>query len=277
MITPIMMKEVGGSLMIDIHSHILPNVDDGAKDIDESIEMAKQYIDNGINKVIATPHYIEGAENSTKDLNLKVLESLKEALYQKGLDLDVYLGNEIYVTMDINKYLDENKISSLNNSRYILIELPMFDIPLYMANLIYEILLKGYVPIIAHPERNARIIENPNLLYGFIMKGALTQLNLPSLEGRYGDKIKTTSELLLKHNMIHFVGTDAHSKNKRSPNVKNSLNLLKKLLDKETYRRVTYLNGLDLLNNRKINVESPIEYKEQKSLFYFLKTKINIF
>lgn len=277
MIIPIMMKEVGGSLMIDIHSHILPNVDDGAKDIDESIEMAKQYIDNGINKVIATPHYIEGAENSTKDLNLKVLESLKEALYQKGLDLDVYLGNEIYVTMDINKYLDENKISSLNNSRYILIELPMFDIPLYMANLIYEILLKGYVPIIAHPERNARIIENPNLLYGFIMKGALTQLNLPSLEGRYGDKIKTTSELLLKHNMIHFVGTDAHSKNKRSPNVKNSLNLLKKLLDKETYRRVTYLNGLDLLNNRKINVESPIEYKEQKSLFYFLKTKINIF
>lgn len=263
--------------MIDIHSHILPKVDDGSKDLEESIEMAKIYLENGINKVIATPHYIEGWDNTFKEINLEILEILKKALYQRGLDLDIYLGNEIYTTMDILEHLEEGKASSLNNTRYVLIELPMFDIPLFIEDLIYELLLKGYVPIIAHPERNAKIIENPNLLYTFIKKGALAQLNLPSLEGKYGDRIKSTGETLIKHNMIHFIGTDAHSKDKRSPRVKKSLNLLKLMVDKETYNRITYLNGIKLLEDEEIIVDSPIEYKKEKNFFYLLKTKMNIF
>lgn len=263
--------------MLDIHSHILPNVDDGAEDLEESIEMAKIYLDNGIDKVIATPHYIEGYKSSSKDQNLKVLEELKEALYHKGLDLDVYLGNEVYITMDMISLLEKGIISTLNHSRYVLIELSMFDMPLYVNNLIYELLLKDYIPIIAHPERNAKIIEDPNLLYGFIMKGALAQLNLPSLEGEYGERIKTTGEILLKNNMIHFVGTDTHSKNNRSPKVKNSLKRLGDLVDKETYERITYSNGLAVLNNEYIVIDSPVEYKRQKGFFYSLRTRMNIF
>lgn len=270
-------KREGEEAMIDIHSHILPKVDDGSKDLEESIEMAKIYLENGINKVIATPHYIEGWDNTFKEKNLEILEILKKALYQRGLDLDIYLGNEIYTTMDILEHLEEGKASSLNNTRYVLIELPMFDIPLFIEDLIYELLLKGYVPIIAHPERNAKIIENPNLLYTFIKKGALAQLNLPSLEGKYGDRIKSTGETLIKHNMIHFIGTDAHSKDKRSPRVKKSLNLLKLMVDKETYNRITYLNGIKLLEDEEIIVDSPIEYKKEKNFFYLLKTKMNIF
>lgn len=263
--------------MLDIHSHILPGVDDGSDSMEESIEMARIYLDNGINKVIATPHYIEGIENKCKDENKIVLGQLREELLKSGLDLDVFLGNEIYTTMDMIDYLEEGKVATLNDSKYILIEFPMFDIPLYVDDLIYELLLKGYVPIIAHPERNKNIIGDPNILYDFIEKGALAQLNLPSIQGRYGKNIKSTGEILLKHNMIHFVGTDAHSKNKRSPNVKSSLEMLKTLVDSKTYEKLTYLNGLNVLNNQDIVIKSPIRYEKSKNLFYFLKSKLNIF
>lgn len=262
--------------MIDVHSHILPSIDDGAEDMEEAIEMARIYVKNGVDKVISTPHFIEGAYDSRREKNLALLSRLNESLSEEGLNLKVYIGNEIYISPDVYKYIREGRVSSLNSSRYLLLELPMFDIPLYVENLIYELLLKGYIPIIAHPERNAKIIEDPNILYNFIKKGALAQLNLPSLEGKYGDKIKTTGEILLKHNMIHFVGTDAHSPRRRSPNIEKSLEVLKKLVDRETFNKITYINGQCILDNKMIEADSPVEYKKQKSFLYFLKTKINL-
>ncbi len=263
-----------GKSMLDIHSHILPNVDDGSRDMEESIEMARIYLDNGVDKVIATPHYIEGAENSTKDENLRALEKLRETLSNNGLDLKVYLGNEVYFTMEIINYLKEGKVSTLNDSRYILLELPMYDMPLYTEDLIYELLLNGYIPIIAHPERNLKIMENPNILYELIIQGALAQLNLPSIEGSYGSRVKDTGEILLKHNMIHFVGTDAHSQNKRAPNVEKSLDILNGIVDQKTYKNITYLNGLKIINNEEIMVEGPKKYEGEKNSFAFLKEKV---
>lgn len=261
-----------GSKMIDIHSHILPGVDDGAESIEESIAMSKIYLDNGINKIIATPHYIEGFESVSREKNTEALEILRDALEKNHLNLEVYLGNEIYITMDIFDYIERGIVSTLNNSRYVLIEFPMFDIPLYSENIIYELLLKGYIPIIAHPERNAKIIENPNILYDFIMKGVLAQLNLPSLEGRYGERIKITAEILLKHNMIHFVGTDAHSKDKRAPKVRKGLQILKSLVDDEKYNEITSYNALKILNNEEIKMDCPVKYQEDKAIIKFLKT-----
>ncbi len=263
--------------MIDIHSHILPNVDDGAEDMEESIAMGKICLDNGIEKVIATPHYIEGFENSSKEINMKVLEELRQALEREGLELDIYIGNEIYVDMNILKLLKEGKLATLNNSRYILLEFPMFDMPIYAYDIVYNLLLKGYIPIIAHPERNRNIVDNPNILYEFINKGALAQLNLPSLEGKYGERIRTTAETLLQHNMIHFVGTDAHSKGKRSPQVENSLQLLKDLVDQKTFEEITYLNPSKVIEDELIKPDAPIKYKEPGGFFEFIKGKINIF
>lgn len=260
--------------MIDIHSHILPNVDDGARCIEESVDMVKIYLDNGIKKVIATPHYIEGYKNNSKEQNMIVLERLREVLYQEGLDIEIYMGNEIYATNEIFKFLEEKNVATLNDSRYILLEFPMFDMPIFVEDLIYKLLLKDYVPIIAHPERNKKIIDDPNILYNLINKGALAQLNLPSLEGRYGDEIKTTVEILLKHNMIHFVGTDAHSKYERSPRVNNSLNILKDLVDDETFEQITCKNPSKVIEDREIHPNAPIEYIKKNSFFNFLKVKM---
>ena len=262
--------------MIDIHSHILQGVDDGSKNMEESIVMAKQYVDNGIHKVIATPHYIEDANSKTADENKRVVVELNNALRAKKIDLEIYLGNEIYISPDILQNLSSRRVATLNDSRYVLIESAMLDIPVNIDNIIYELCLKGYIPIIAHPERNLKVQENPNILFGLIMSGALTQINLSSLEGRYGKESKETAELLLSHKMVHFVGTDAHSPRTRSPKVKRSLEILRRIVDKDEFDRFIK-NGEAVLANKNVSVEEPIKYEENKSLFNFLRRKISLF
>lgn len=243
--------------MIDIHSHILPCMDDGSKDMEMSLKIAQIYVENGINRVIATPHYIDGVKyKSNEELRIG-LEALKKDLARAGIPLEVYPGNEAYIKPDIIKDLEEKRVSTLNDSRYILVELPMNEIPIYVEDLIYNLLVKGYVPIIAHPERYTKISEDPNILYKYISMGALAQLNLPSLEGFYGSRVKNTAEVLLKHNMIHFVATDSHSNRHRSPNIESSLNKLYNLVGDEYFGLLTEKNQELLLKNEIIDIIQP--------------------
>ena len=253
--------------MIDIHSHILPMVDDGSEDMHMSIEMARMYIENGIKTVIATPHYIDGSIATSLENNRTTLKELRMELEKEKIDLEVLLGNEAYISLDLVKDIEEGKVSTLNGTRYILIELPMHDIPLYVEDMIFELLLKGYTPIIAHPERNTKIMEDPNILYNYIDKGALAQLNLPSIEGRYGEEVKATAGILLKHNMIHFLGTDSHTNRGRSPKVKNSLTILETIVSDEDMEYLRHKNAKLLLENKIIDIKTPIKYnpRRQKS------------
>lgn len=255
--------------MLDIHSHILPGVDDGSEGMEESINMAKMYIENGIDRVIATPHFIEENNSTMACKNRVILESLNKNLQEEEIDLKVYLGNEVYVSPEMFAHLEEGKVATLNGSRYVLMETAMFDLPVYMENIVYELCLKGYIPIIAHPERNAKIQQNPNILYKLIMGGALAQINLPSLEGRYGGKAKETAKILLTHNMVHFVGTDAHSPRTRSPEVKKGLKILKEIVDTDEFEELTILNGEAILEDRDIPVDEPIKYEERKKKSFF--------
>ncbi|TJX12820.1 capsular biosynthesis protein [Tissierella creatinini] len=243
--------------MIDIHSHILPYMDDGSKDMDMSLRIAEIYVENGIYKVIATPHYMDGVMyKSNEELRIG-LENLKKSLARAGIPLELYPGNEVYIKPDIIDDLEKGKISTLNDSRYILIELPMNEIPIYVEELIYELCIKGYVPIIAHPERYTKISKDPNILYRYISMGALAQINLKSIEGFYGSRVKNTAELLLKHKMIHFVGSDSHSSNHRSPDLRNSLNILSDLVDDKYFDQLTFKNQEAVLKNKAIDIIPP--------------------
>ena len=220
--------------MIDIHNHIIQGVDDGSEDLEMSLDMARIYLENGITKVIGTPHYIE-RDDFSLSRNKRALEKLREELKKNALNLEVYLGNEVYISMDLLKEIEEERVATLNGSRYILIEFPMGDIPIYAESLFYDLQIKGHIPIIAHPERYLKIQEDPNILFEFIRKGALAQLNLPSLEGFYGKQTKRTSKILLKHKMIHFLGTDSHSNGKKSPEVQKSIRILKSIVSPSEY------------------------------------------
>lgn len=245
--------------MYDIHCHILPGVDDGATDIEESIEMVIMAKNNDINTIIATPHYIEYENYNNAEKNMAILSILNKELVNKGIDSTILLGNEVFITPNILNLLDGEEIATLNNSRYLLIELPILSIPIFVEKLIYELRMKEIIPIIAHPERNLNVIENPNKLYNLINKGALVQLNIPSIEGKYGDKIKNTAKLLLRHNMVHFIATDSHT-NRSVCRLNHVKSLLARLINKNKLDEMLYENPKKIIMNKNIEIEKPTKF-----------------
>ena len=135
--------------------------------------------------------------------------------------------------------------------------MPANEVPDYTENILYEIQIKGYIPIIAHPERNSEIRRNPNILYSLIEKGSTAQLNLHSMSGMYGKDVMDTANLLLDHSLINFVGTDSHSDRRRSPVIKNSLKLIENKLSGKEYFKIVYKNPELLLQDRVIKKYDP--------------------
>lgn len=197
--------------LIDTHSHILYGVDDGSKTIDESLALLQRLSRVGFSKVILTPHYIEDSYNESKINNYNRYIELKNRVKEDNIDIELYLGNEIYITNNIVSLLKNGIVSSLNNSRYVLVELPFFDYINGIDDLLYELSYSGYIPVIAHPERYAYFQKNPKLLDNFIENGVLFQVNYASIIGFYGNNAKKLVEYMLKNDLVSFFGTDIHS------------------------------------------------------------------
>lgn len=263
-----------GQGMYDMHCHILPEVDDGASSLEEAVEMVIMAKENGINAIFATPHYIEGEEYKDYSYNSVILERLNNELSSIGIDIKIYIGCEVHLTPNILELLDKGQIGTLNNSHYLLIELPMFDIPIYTETMIYDLKLKGITPIIAHPERNTKIMENPNILYELIKKGALTQISLPSLLDLYGRDVRKAAEILLKQDMIHFAGTDAHSASRKYYRVAEAVGRLKELIGEEKSLKILKYNPQAVIKGSNIKIPEPSLYRREGKIKKFLSSLI---
>lgn len=197
--------------MTDTHSHILFDVDDGSSSIEESIELLKQLATIGFKHVILTPHYIEGSQyNSFNQEKKTKFQLLQQQLKKEALDLEIHLGNEIYIHQDIITSLKQEKIFSLNNTKYLLIEFPFYNQVLNLDDLLYELKYHGFIPVIAHPERYEVFQKNPSLIEDLKANGILFQANYASILGYYGSKAKKLVKYLFKHHYIDFLGTDIH-------------------------------------------------------------------
>lgn len=250
--------------MIDVHSHILPGVDDGAKDMDMSIEMARMYLENGYEKVIATPHWIEHAGTANMEENSEVLSSLQEALEQNNIPLEVRLGNEFFIAPDLFRYVDGGEGAAMSGSSYILIELPIREYPRYTESVLFDLQLKGYRPIIAHPERYEVFREDPNKLRELIKKGIYTQMNFHSITGLYGKEVQKQAVEFLEHGFIHMIGTDAHSSGRRSPDIGEAYSVLEELVGKEEAVELTKKRAEQMIEDRSIAVPETTEIKRIK-------------
>ena len=197
--------------MIDIHSHILPGVDDGARSIEESIKILQKAADAGVTTIVATPHVLEVPSKSEWQRVNNVFNRLKQKIVQENIHIEMILGAELFISPDLPQSIEENRELCINNGSYVLLELPMLEIPPFTEQTIFELQLQEIVPIIAHPERNLEIQQMPNTLPGLLPKGVLTQLNAGSLTGVYGRKVQKTARTLLKKNLIHIMASDIHS------------------------------------------------------------------
>ena len=250
--------------MIDIHNHILMDIDDGPQSINAMIDLLNQAKSEGINNIVVTPHHLHPKYNNNIQLVKEEIKALKQNKDVQKLNINFYAGQEIRVTEKIIDDINNGNIEGINNSNYLLLEFPSSEVPHYTQRLFYELQTMGYIPIIAHPERNKAIVQNLDLLYELINGGALSQLTTSSLLGNFGSNVRRASLKIIDNNLAHFIASDAHSATTR-PFVMTQLFKERKL--KSYYEEFeNYLeNGKLLINNERISKQIPTqEYKQKK-------------
>lgn len=252
--------------MIDLHNHILSEIDDGSRSMEETIEMARIAVEEGISKIIATPHHRKPEYLVDKDHILEKIKNTNQVLKKENIDLKVLPGMEIYMSRDIPEKLANKELLSLNNSSYILIEFPMREELDYIEDVLHEVKIQGYRPIIAHPERYKKVIEDPNYVKRLIEGGCLFQINANSLTGAFGEESKKTVEILIKHKMVHLISTDSHSSKRRSPRIRQALECVR-AINGDQYVEVLLDNANKVLNDEKIQIEKPCLYEKKKGFF----------
>ena len=204
--------------MIDIHSHILPNMDDGASSWEISLKMCQQASEDGIKTIVATPHILNGVyDNRPKDIEEKV-KILNQKIKEINLPLQVLPGSEVHLSADIIEKLKKQEILTLNKSNYILLEFPHTQIPLHIEEILFQIQIMGITPILSHVERNLKFQQKPSLLSQLIQKGSLAQITAASLCGFFGPIIKKFTQKLLANDLIYCIASDAHSDSKSGRN-----------------------------------------------------------
>lgn len=233
--------------MTDVHSHILFGIDDGSRTISESIELLKKLKSVGFNNVILTPHFIlDSTYNSNYEANIKIYNELKERLLNENIDINIYLGNEIFIDKNVSTLLEKNIITSLNGTKYVLVEFPMHNKLLNIEDILYEIRSKGYEVVIAHPERYDAFKEDYGIVDTLREDGFLFQSNYSSILGYYGkDSIKLLKYMLKRH-YIDFLGTDIHRIEKTY--VIDNFKKIEKHIIKVTGSE--YYNKIQLNNNK---------------------------
>ena len=201
--------------MTDTHSHILFNIDDGSNNIEESIAILKEMAEVGFKHVILTPHYIEGTEysvtNEEKDIRFALLE---KRIKEENLDITIHLGNEIFLHNNLIASIEGAKCYGLNKSNYLLVELPFHNQIRGLIDILYEFKVKGYTPIIAHPERYTYLQDNPDLVDKLKEEGTLFQCNYSSILGYYRKDAERLLKYMLKKHYVDYLGTDIHHINK---------------------------------------------------------------
>lgn len=255
--------------MIDIHSHIIPGIDDGAADMEESLKMLRMSAEDGNNGIIATSHYYRNLyENSFEDIK-NFSKALSQSAKDHDIDIKIYPGQEIYLDKYTLELIAEGVLKGLNESKYMLVEFSMKSIPQDILNIIYEIRLLGFVPIIGHPERYLDIISKPGKINDFIDEGCLFQINTGSINGIFGKEILETAKTLIDHGICDFIASDAHSIEKRNPAMQKSFITAEKLRNGIT--AIASNNSLNVISNLDIKSSREKISIKNKSIFSFFK------
>lgn len=257
--------------MIDIHTHILPNIDDGSRNIEETFNLIKEAQEAGFDKVVLTSHYMEGYYETDSKEREVWLNAIYQNLGAKNINVSLYLGNEIYMSDSIIKLLEDGKASTINETSYVLFELPLNAEPLNLYDIIYQMQQCKVVPILAHPERYEFVKSDPVLIYDLIKKGVLMQANYGSIIGQYGEKTKIMVTKLLENNMIHMLGSDVHRQKTIYSKIPQCLEKIEKIVGKEKLEILTNTNPNLVLNNKRIDIDEPLEIQYTfKDKFDFL-------
>ena len=240
--------------MIEMHCHLLWNIDDGVKSIEESIQTIKNLVNIGYKKVIITPHYINGTSYNVNNMDkYKLFLELLKKVKEENIDIELYLGNEIFIDEYILDDLKNGKCCTMNSTRYVLVEISRNDIINNLDNILFKLINRGIIPIMAHPERYLTVKRDKSILNDWINSGVLLQVNFESISGKYGHDSKKLFEYILKNDLASFIGGDIHGPESMffKDYEKNKKKIIK-IVGEDKFNELINVNPLKLINNEKI-------------------------
>ncbi len=245
--------------MIDIHTHILPGLDDGSGSWEDSLAMARISVDSGVSGLVATPH--SGLPDRDPERHLELvnrrLAQFRTRLQEEKIPLVIYGGMEIFGTPDTPLWLRRGLLITLNHSRYVLIEFPFRDYGRQSTGILEAVRALSLVPVVAHPERYRYVQEDPRLLNLWTDMGCLLQVNRGSLLGRFGETEQALSMGMLERGFVFTVASDTHSPRIRTPRMQDIQRLLREICGEKAAHRMLDTRPRRLLNNEVVSIPEP--------------------
>lgn len=212
-------QEWGLKLVIDLHCHLLPGIDDGARDMSMSLAMARAFVDQGVEIVACTPHILPGLYHNTGPQISQAVAALRIALQEHDIPLQIVAGADNHVVPDFVGQLQRGHLLTLANSRYVLVEPPHHVAPPQLDQMFFNILASGFCPILTHPERLSWIEQKYSLIRQLAAQGVWMQITCGSLRGAFGRRAQYWGEKMLDEGIVHLLATDAHDPQRRRPDL----------------------------------------------------------
>lgn len=253
--------------MIDLHAHILPGIDDGARDIYDTLEMASIAADSGVTAIVATPHCnIPGYYNNYFDkYYVDVFKRASEAIQSERIPVKLLPGMEVFGTYDLPRLIVEKKIMPLNQSRYILLEFDFEEDPGFATDLLQRVAEVGAKPVVAHVERYTCVQDDPDIIKEWRKKGYVIQVNKGSFLGGFGRHAQHTAYHLLRQDLVSVVASDAHSPYNRTPYMREAYEEICAEYSKEKADLLFHINPRCICNNEQIRRVKRVTYSDHGS------------
>jgi protein-tyrosine phosphatase len=223
---------------IDLHTHLLPGFDDGAKDAAEALEILFQAQQAGFAGVVATPHFMAGVYEHDRPAVQQAIAALAADMAKQTPGVTLYPGSEYYLDDQFYRLLEDAALMPLAGGTHVLVELPLLRLPPMTKEFAFRMRIKGLTPVLAHPERYGDVTRDPKLAEQLATAGYRLQINLGSLAGMYGRKVRKAAEWMLKHDLVDFVGSDAHTPQQATEAFGEGLAVLLELVDEARQRRM---------------------------------------
>jgi len=255
--------------MVDIHCHILPGLDDGAKTPEEAVEMTRIAVSDGITDIIATPHTCDGFYSQRTEIVLKSVTNLQQALDLEEIPLRIHPGSEVHVHSELLDHLYSGQILSLGNGmKHVLLEFPSVHFPLFSNRVVSHLLARGVTPVIAHPERIDVFRLNPSLLREWTEQGAIGQVTAGSLLGLFGRTARGCAIDFVKKRLVHVIASDGHHVRSRRPELSEAYKALMTMIPEEEVEMFRH-NAHAILHGEALQILTPLTKSKQKRWFFF--------
>lgn len=259
--------------MIDIHTHFLPGLDDGPKSFEESLDMVRVALQDGITHVVLTPHVGEGKWDNSPEKIAAQAHGLRERCAARNLDLEFSLGGEVSLREDLPERIRRGQVPTLNShGKYVLVELPFGGFPVGTYDLLFQIQTQGLKVILAHPERYIEFWEDPFQLYRLSLSGILCQVTAYSLLGSYGSEVQKSARFIIRHRWAQFLASDSHAASSRPPLLSAGVAAAAKLIGPVEARQMVTENPQRAIEGKPVKTH-PMEPKPKRRFWSFLKIR----